>query len=180
MSREFGSWVSEYFHTQIETCADDALAGECEITRKWGSVLKAMEPIAYSIASAEAHDSGEYDPIMASIAHFDNVRIALEDIRQYLQTYKGRCSGGDSAGFTEESGVAMQDHQGAWTCANHFPISDVLEELHRTKRALEMAKDALKHYAIRDNWQEEKYRGTIHGPAIADEALAAIRKELEG
>lgn len=88
MSREFGSYVAGYFHDQIDTCAIDALNGRCEITRKWGAVLKALYPIAYSISSAETGDSGEYDPILKSIEQINNVRAALDEVQDYLQPFK--------------------------------------------------------------------------------------------
>lgn len=93
MSREFGSYRSGYFHDQIKTCAEDAMAGRCEITRRWGAFLNALYPIAYSISSAEECDSDEYDPVMRSIEHIDSIRTALEDIQTYLRPFKDVADG---------------------------------------------------------------------------------------
>jgi hypothetical protein len=88
MSREFGSYTTGYFHTQIETAAGDCESGRCEITRQWGKLLRAFTPIAYAIATAEASGSSADYPILKSIERLDAVKSAIRDIENYLSPFK--------------------------------------------------------------------------------------------
>lgn len=88
MSREFGSYNGGYFHQQIDNCANDALAGRDELTRLWGQFLAEFSPIAYSIASSEACDSGEDDTIIETIARLSALQKRLYDVEKYVESYK--------------------------------------------------------------------------------------------
>ncbi len=87
MSREFGSYANGYFHTQMVIAAQDCLDGKFEITRKWGGVLEEFKTIAFAISSAEAYDSFESEPILASIEKIGNIERKLEDLRKYLALF---------------------------------------------------------------------------------------------
>jgi hypothetical protein len=88
MSREFGDCIGGYFHDKISNAAEDATNGRLEITRKWGEFLKVFYEVAYAISSAEACDSGEYDPIMVSIAKIPALQREMAMISYYLITYE--------------------------------------------------------------------------------------------
>jgi hypothetical protein len=88
MSREFGEFMSGYFHDKINYAAEDAANGRLEITRKWGEFLEMFYDIAYAISSAEACDSDEYDPIMVSIAKIPALQREISLISDYLRTYE--------------------------------------------------------------------------------------------
>lgn len=88
MSREFGSYTSGYFDTQIETAAYDCLGGHYEHTRLWGEFLKEFSEVAYGIASAEAYDWSEGGAVIRSIRHFPAIRQALKDIEEYLKPFQ--------------------------------------------------------------------------------------------
>lgn len=40
MSREFGSYVNGYFHSQMEQAAEDCKNGDYPLTKVWGNFLK--------------------------------------------------------------------------------------------------------------------------------------------
>lgn len=88
MSREFGSYQTGYFHTQIETAANDALAGRAKITRLWGKFLEEFKHVAYSIATSEANNSAEDDPIMESIKRMPALQNRLVAIMAYLEPFE--------------------------------------------------------------------------------------------
>jgi len=88
MSREFGSYNAGYFDSQMEYAAEDCEGGAYEITRRWGKVLRAFAPVAYAIACAEALDSSEYAPILASIQQWSEIRAAIEGLEDYLYPFK--------------------------------------------------------------------------------------------
>jgi hypothetical protein len=88
MSREFGSHLRGYFHHQIEYAAQDCLDGRDETTRKWGKFLRALEPVAYAIATSEACDSGEEFPVMETIKHMPALEAALDEIKRHIKVYE--------------------------------------------------------------------------------------------
>ena len=88
MSREFGSYYQGYFHTQIDQAAKDCLGGSHQITRLWGEFLQEFESISYSISSAEACDSGEYDPVLESIRKIPALTKKLDAIQRYLDPFR--------------------------------------------------------------------------------------------
>lgn len=88
MSREFGSYVSGYFHYQMQVAAEDCLGGSDELTRLWGAFFTAFDPVAYAIASSEAGDGGRDDSIMENIRQQDALKKALRDIEKYLEPYE--------------------------------------------------------------------------------------------
>ena len=88
MSREFGSYMSGYFHTQIEYAADDCLCGRDGITRLWGEFLKAFYPVAYAISTSEACDSDVDYPIMECIRQMPELESRLKDISEYLRPFE--------------------------------------------------------------------------------------------
>ena len=88
MSREFGSYVSGYFHDQIEVAADDCLSGSDELTRLWGDFLKEFSYIAYYISTSEAHDGEPHLPILATIEKMDILEKKLSGINSFIDPYK--------------------------------------------------------------------------------------------
>ena len=88
MSREFGSYINGYLHTQIEQAAQDCSEGRCEITKRYAPIFEILSKISYSICSAEACDSGEYDPIMKSIEQLPLLKEEIARLEQYLQPFK--------------------------------------------------------------------------------------------
>lgn len=84
MSREFGSYMSGYFHSQIGGAASDLAEGSHELTRLWGKWFEEFYDIAYAIASCEANDSGAYDPIMTTIQKLSALEQAMAAIKEYL------------------------------------------------------------------------------------------------
>ena len=84
MSGEFGSYGTGYFDDLIRLCADDATGAGFAITRRWGEVLEAFVPIARALAYAEASDSSEADAILESIKCIGQVKLALQQVQEYL------------------------------------------------------------------------------------------------
>lgn len=112
MSREFGSYTSGYFHTQIRTAAEDCLGGGDKLTQLWGGVLRAFSEVAYAIASSEAGDSGPDFPIWRTITDMPGILAAIHDVQQYVEKYEKvahlavmaatRQGSGDSDGTTTQ------------------------------------------------------------------------------
>lgn len=50
-------------------------------------------------------------------------------------------------------------------------VKTLLDQLAAKERENARLRDAVSHYANQDNWVGNRYRGTIHGPAIAMNAL---------
>ena|ERR1019366_2997536 len=88
MSREFGSYESGYFHTQIETAAQDCLNGKDPLTKLYGEFLKEFSEIAYQISNSEAFDSGPEYPILATIERIGLLKSRLNDIEYFIEPYK--------------------------------------------------------------------------------------------
>ncbi len=88
MSREFGSYMSGYFHSQIEYAAEDLAEGRGELTHLWGEWFREFYDVAYAIANFEASDSGEWDPIMATIKALPTLKKAIAAIEHYLMPYE--------------------------------------------------------------------------------------------
>lgn len=88
LSREFGSYMSGYFHSQIDYAASDLAEGKGELTRLWGKWLEEFYKIAYAIASYEADDSGMYDPIVTTIKTLPALRVAMAAIEEYLDPFE--------------------------------------------------------------------------------------------
>lgn len=88
MSREFGSYTAGYFHQQIETAANDCLAGRDQLTKLWGEFLREFQPIAYAISSSEECDSGPEYPIMETMQHLPAMIKRMDNIEQFMNTYK--------------------------------------------------------------------------------------------
>lgn len=80
--------MNGYFHQRIDQCADDALAGQDEITKLWGAFLKEFSHIAYAIASSEACDSGVEYPIMETIERSKALYEKLDAIRSYTRPFQ--------------------------------------------------------------------------------------------
>jgi len=87
MSREFGSYMSGYFHSQIDYAAEDLAEGRSELTRLWGKWFREFYPVAYAIANFEAADSGLYDPIMATIKALPALKKAMVAIEEYIEPF---------------------------------------------------------------------------------------------
>lgn len=88
MSREFGSYAAGYFHTQMAYAAEDLASGRSDIARAWARFFDEFQHVAYSIASCEACDSGEYDPIMESIRRMAALQKALDEVKDYLAPFE--------------------------------------------------------------------------------------------
>ena len=88
MSREFGSYCSGYFHSQMSYAAEDLAEGEGELTRLWGKWFREFYDIAYAIANYEAADSGLYDPIMTTIKKLPALKAAMAAIEEYLRPFE--------------------------------------------------------------------------------------------
>jgi hypothetical protein len=88
MSREFGSYSSGYFDTQMEYAAEDCQRGRDALTRQWGVFLEAFKPVAVAIASSEACDSGPDYPIMETISAMPALRAALDEIERHVSVYR--------------------------------------------------------------------------------------------
>lgn len=88
MSREFGSYMSGYFHSQIGYAVGDLAEGSHELTRLWGKWFEEFYPVAYAIASCEACDSGAYDPIMTTIQKLSALKQAMAAIKEYLRPFE--------------------------------------------------------------------------------------------
>ena len=87
MSREFGSYISGYFHQQIEQGAKDCLAGRDDITKLWGEFLEAFYPIAYAIASSEESDSGPDYPIIETMHQLPELKRKLDAIAEFIEPF---------------------------------------------------------------------------------------------
>jgi len=88
MSREFGEHGGCYFHHLIDNAADDAAAGDDEITRLWGVVLRAFHPVAHAIASSEAGDAGPDLSILRTTQQMPEIRRALRAIDDYTKPFE--------------------------------------------------------------------------------------------
>jgi hypothetical protein len=88
MSREFGSDMSGYFHTQIQFAADDCESGNDELTRLWGEWFREFYHIAYAIASSEACDSGPDFPIYETIQAMPKLKKIMKCIENYTMPYQ--------------------------------------------------------------------------------------------
>lgn len=88
MSREFGSYVSGYFHSQIDYAAGDLAEGNGELTRLWGKWFREFYDTAYAIASYEAGDSGTYYPVITTIKALPALKQAMADIEEYLRPFE--------------------------------------------------------------------------------------------
>jgi len=87
MSREFGSYMSGYFHSQIDYAAEDLAEGKGELTRLWGKWFREFYPVAYAIANYEADDSGSYDPIITTIKALPALKQAMSAIEKYIEPF---------------------------------------------------------------------------------------------
>lgn len=88
MSREFGSYMSGYFHHQMQYAAEDCASGKDELTRLWGKFFEEFYHVAYQIANSEACDSGPDAPIIETIQRLPALKKHLDDIEKYTRTYK--------------------------------------------------------------------------------------------
>ena len=88
MSREFGSYSSGYFHSQMQTAADDCKAGRDPLTQLWGEFLDEFAAVAYDIASSEACDSGPDAPIIETIQRMPSLKRKLNAIEMFVEPYK--------------------------------------------------------------------------------------------
>lgn len=88
MSREFGSYMNGYFHSQMEYAAEDCAAGDDELTRLWGGWFRAFYNVSYAIASSEAGDSGPDHSIYETIQAMPVLKRATADIESYLEPYQ--------------------------------------------------------------------------------------------
>lgn len=90
MSREFGSYSSGYFHTQMDQGATDCLEGRDPLTKLWGQFLREFAPVAYAIASSEACDSGPDFTIIETLQRMPSMKARLDDIVSFTEPYR-RC-----------------------------------------------------------------------------------------
>lgn len=87
MSREFGSYDSGFFHTQIENAAGDLEGASDETSRVWAPFFRAFFPVAYAIASSEAGDSGEDASILETIKALPALQEALDAVKAHVAAY---------------------------------------------------------------------------------------------
>ena len=88
MSREFGSYDSGYFHTQMENAASDLANGSDELSRIWAGFFQEFQHIAYAIASSEACDSGEDYPILETIQRMEALKRQLGRVEEFVKPYR--------------------------------------------------------------------------------------------
>jgi predicted MarR family transcription regulator len=88
MSREFGSYTSGYFDTQIEQAASDLMTGQYALTRAWAPFFEEFCSVAVAISSSEAGDSGPDYSILETIRHIDRLKVLLADIERHVEPYK--------------------------------------------------------------------------------------------
>jgi predicted MarR family transcription regulator len=88
MSREFGSYTSGYFDSQMEQAASDLMTGSYALTRAWAPFFEEFCPVAYAIASSEAGDSGPDYSILETIRHIERLKALLGDIERHVEPYK--------------------------------------------------------------------------------------------
>lgn len=88
MSREFGTYVSGYFHQKIDSAADDCREGKDELTKLWGKFLEEFSYVANEISNSEAFDSGPEAPILESSKRIRALKSKLQAIEEYLEPYQ--------------------------------------------------------------------------------------------
>lgn len=88
MSREY-CWVSQcYFYRAIEEAAQEHLESDKESTRMLGAFLKALEPVAYAVASYEESDSGPDYPIEMLIGLKRKLPELQNQLNDFLRPYE--------------------------------------------------------------------------------------------
>lgn len=88
MSREFGAYDGGYFHDRMRNAADDLAGGHDGISKAWARFFDEFQHVAYSIATSEAGDSAEYDPILETIRRLPSLQAALDGVKNYVQPFK--------------------------------------------------------------------------------------------
>ncbi len=88
MSREFGTYGGGYFHDRMNDAAGDLAGGNDGISKAWAKFFDEFRHVAYSIATSEAGDSAEYDPILETIRRMPALQKALDDVANYVQPFK--------------------------------------------------------------------------------------------
>lgn len=89
MSREFGDYGGcGYFHTKIESAANDCQEGRLKLTRLWGKWLESFYDIAYAISSGEADDSGEHEVILTTLFTLPKLELIMQEIKDYLAPFE--------------------------------------------------------------------------------------------
>lgn len=88
MSREFGSYESGYFHTQMENAASDLARGGDELSRIWAGFFDEFQHVAYAIASSEAGDSSSDYPIFETMQRMKALKDRLRDVENFIAPFQ--------------------------------------------------------------------------------------------
>lgn len=88
MSGEF-SWTNGgYMHSSLATHAEDCrYRHNAEITKRFGLILAALQPVARGICWHEAHDSSVDYPILQAVKQLPEIESAVRQLDEYLRPF---------------------------------------------------------------------------------------------